>query len=85
MWNVTAKVIPVIIGATGTISKSLRQYPSNIPGKHEIKELQTAAILGIAYLLRKVLMLKHKTCLTCEITLHVAQIVNTEQLQHYIP
>jgi hypothetical protein len=24
-WNVKAKVIPVIIGATGTISKSLRQ------------------------------------------------------------
>jgi hypothetical protein len=24
MWNVRAKVIPVLIGATGTISKSLR-------------------------------------------------------------
>ena len=40
MWNVKARVIPVITGATGTISKSLRKYPSNIPGKHEIKELQ---------------------------------------------
>ena len=40
MWNVKATVIPVITGATGTISKSLRQYLSNIPGKHEIKELQ---------------------------------------------
>ena len=40
VWNVKAKVIPVIIGATGTISKSLRQYLSNIPGKQEIKELQ---------------------------------------------
>jgi hypothetical protein len=39
MWNVNAVVIPVIIEATGTISKSLRQYLSNIPGKHEIKEL----------------------------------------------
>ena len=38
MWK--AKVIPVIIGATGTISKSLRQYLSNIPTKYEIKELQ---------------------------------------------
>jgi hypothetical protein len=36
MWNVKAKVIPLIIGATGTISKSLRQYLSNIPEKHEI-------------------------------------------------
>ena len=40
MWNVKAKVIPVIIGVTGTISKSLRHYLSNIPGKHEIKELK---------------------------------------------
>jgi hypothetical protein len=39
MWNVKAKVIPVIRGATGTISKSLRPYPSIMPGKHEIKEL----------------------------------------------
>jgi len=40
MWNVKAKMIPVIIGATGTISKSLRQYLSNITGKHEIEELK---------------------------------------------
>ena len=56
MWNVTTKVIPVIIGATGTISKSFRKYVSNIPGKHEVKELQKTAILGTAHILRKVLM-----------------------------
>jgi hypothetical protein len=33
-------VIPVIIGATGTISKSFRKYVSTIPGNHEVKELQ---------------------------------------------
>ena len=32
VWNVKTKVIPVIIGATGTISKSFRKYVSNIPG-----------------------------------------------------
>ena len=32
MWNVETKVIPVIIGATGTISKSFRKYMSNITG-----------------------------------------------------
>jgi hypothetical protein len=26
MWNVKTRVIPGIIGATGTISKSLRKY-----------------------------------------------------------
>ena len=56
MWNVKTKVIPVIIGATGTVSKSFRKYVSNIPGKREVKELQKTAILGTAHILRKVLM-----------------------------
>jgi hypothetical protein len=56
MWNVKTKVIPVIIGATGSISKSFRKYMSNIPGKHGVKELQKTAILGTAHILRKVLM-----------------------------
>ena len=47
-WNVKTKVMPVIIGATGTISKSFRKYVSNVPGKHEVKELQKTAILGTA-------------------------------------
>ena len=56
IWNVKTKVIPVIIGATGTISKSFRKYVSNITGKHEVKELQKTSILGTAHILRKVLM-----------------------------
>jgi len=55
MWNVKTNVIPVIIGATGTISKSFRKYVSNIPGNHEVKELQETTILGTAHVLRKVL------------------------------
>jgi len=56
MWNVKTKVIPVIIRATWTISKSLRKYVSNIPGKHEVKELQKTALLDTAHLLRILLM-----------------------------
>ena len=56
MWNVKTKVIPAIIGATGTVSKSFKKYVSNIPGKHEVKELQRTAILGTAQIFRKVLM-----------------------------
>jgi len=56
MWNVKTKVMPVIIGASGTISKIFRKYVSNIPGNHEVKELQKTAILGTAHMLRKVLM-----------------------------
>jgi hypothetical protein len=72
MWNVKAKVIPVITGATGTISKSLRQYLNNIPGKHEI---QKAAILVTGQMLP---MYEYKTHSTGQITLHVAQIANKE-------
>jgi hypothetical protein len=39
MWNVKAKAIVIITGATGTISKLLRQYLNNILGKHGIREL----------------------------------------------
>jgi hypothetical protein len=56
MWNVKARVIPVVIGATGTISKSFRKYVSNVPGNHDVKELQKTAILGTAHILWKVLM-----------------------------
>jgi hypothetical protein len=45
--KVKTSVIPVIIGATGTISKSFRKYVSHIPGNHEVK--------GTAHILRKVL------------------------------
>jgi hypothetical protein len=53
MWNVKTKVIPVIIGATGTIQKIFRKYVSNTPGNHEGKELQKTAILGTAHILRE--------------------------------
>jgi hypothetical protein len=56
MWNVKTGVIPVIIGATGSVSKSFRKYVSTIPRNREVKELQKTAILGTAHTLRKVLM-----------------------------
>jgi hypothetical protein len=53
MRKLKTRVIPVIIGATGTISKLFRKYMSTIPGNHEVKELQKTAILGTAHILRK--------------------------------
>jgi hypothetical protein len=55
MWNVKIRVIPVIIGSIGTISKSFRKYVSSIPGNQEVRELQKAATLVTAHILRKVL------------------------------
>ena len=48
----------------------------NIPGKHEVKELQKTAISGTAYILREGLMEKYQH-FTGEVTLYVAQIINT--------
>jgi hypothetical protein len=56
MWNVKTRVIPVIVEATGTISKSFRKYVGTIPGNYEVRELHKTAILGNAHILRKVLM-----------------------------
>jgi hypothetical protein len=55
MWIVKTKVIPIIIGSTGTISKSFIKYVSNIQENHEVKKLQKTTILGTAHILRKVL------------------------------
>ena len=52
--NNNNKVVPVITGVPGTISKSCRHYLSNIPVKHKIKELRKTALLGTAHILRKV-------------------------------
>ena len=46
-----------------------RKYLSNIPGKHEIKELQKPTILGTAHILQKVLCKSTKD-LTLEIALY---------------
>jgi hypothetical protein len=53
--NNNKRMIPVIIRATGTISKSHRKYMSNKTGNHEVRELEKTAILGTAHILRKVL------------------------------
>jgi len=38
------------------ITKPFRKYVSNIPRKHEVKELQKTTVLGTAHILRKLLM-----------------------------
>jgi hypothetical protein len=40
MWNMKCFVIPVIIGATGIVSKSFQNYLETIPGQHSIDSLQ---------------------------------------------
>jgi hypothetical protein len=42
-------VIPVIIGATGIVSKSLQKYLETIPGQHSIDSLQKLPTRNITH------------------------------------
>jgi hypothetical protein len=84
MWTVKLKAIPATIGATGTISKSLRQYLTNILRKREIKELQKIAIMGIAHVLwestdvqQKDLTWKRSNIIIHDLILDVSMVMGT--------
>jgi len=55
MWNLKCTIVPVIIGATGIVTKSLQKNLETISGKHSIDSLQKTAILGTSHIIRKVL------------------------------
>jgi len=59
--SVVLEVIPVMTGATGIMSESFRRYLNNIPGKHDVTELQKTVIPSAAHKLRKLLTWKCKT------------------------
>jgi hypothetical protein len=55
MWNMKCFVIPVIIGATGTVTRGLEKYLGTIPEKHSIDSLQKTSVLGTSHIVRNVL------------------------------
>ena len=55
MWNLKCTIIPVIIGATGIVTQSLKKNLQAIPGTHSIDSLQKTAILGTSHILQKAL------------------------------
>jgi len=55
MWNPKCTIIPIIIGATGIVTRSVRKSLEAVPGKHSIAALQKTAILGTSHTIRKVL------------------------------
>jgi len=40
MWNLKCTIVPIIIGATGIVTRSLRKNLETVPGKHSIDSLQ---------------------------------------------
>ena len=55
IWTLKYTSIPVIIGATGIVTKSFRKGLDAVPGKHSIDSLQKTAILGTSHIIRKVM------------------------------
>jgi hypothetical protein len=55
MWNLTCTIKPIVIGATGIVTRSLRKNLEAVPRKHSIDSLQKTAILGTSHIIRKVL------------------------------
>lgn len=58
MWGMNTVIIPVIIGATGTISKKFAEQLTKIPGNERqslVCLLQKTALLGTAHVIRRAL------------------------------
>ena len=55
MWNLKCTIVPVTIGATGIVTRSLRRNLETVPGNHSIDSVQKTAILGTSHIIRKVL------------------------------
>jgi hypothetical protein len=55
MLNLKCTIIPIIIGATGIVTRSLRKNLEAAPGKQLIDSLQQTAVLGTSHIIRKVL------------------------------
>eukprot|EP00795_Rhopilema_esculentum_P003281 gene3280-biopygen1499 len=55
LWKVKAKVIPIVLGALGTVTRNLSNYIKEIGVKTQMKLMQKSVLLGTARVLRKVL------------------------------
>ena len=43
LWNLKCTIVPVIIGATGIVTRSLRENLETVAGKHSIDSVQKTA------------------------------------------
>ena len=55
MWGVKVKVVPLVVGALGTIPKALEKHLDSVGSSVKVGLLQKAALLGTARILRKTL------------------------------
>ena len=53
--NVRTEIIPIVVGALGVVTKDLEEYLKKLEIRDVIGGLQTAALIGTAAILKKVL------------------------------
>ena len=57
MWNKKMVVVPIIIGALGSVPKDLQSYLKQLDIPHDLNILQHSVLLGTANILRKLRIL----------------------------
>ena len=55
LWNMKVTIVPIVIGALGTITKGLLQGLENFEIGGQVETIQTTALLRTARILRRVL------------------------------
>ena len=55
IWKSRTKVVPVVVGALGSVSKKLAGHLEQIGIKNRTRTMQKSALLGTAHILSKVL------------------------------
>ena len=55
MWHMKTMVIPVVVGALGTVKKGMVENIEKVAKRAKVTEIQKICILGSARILRKVL------------------------------
>ena len=55
LWNMQVTIIPIVIGAFGTVTKGLLKGPEDLEVGGRVETIQTTALLRTVRILRKVL------------------------------
>ena len=55
LWNMKVTIIPIMIGAFGTVTKGLLKGLEDLEGGDRVETIQTTALLKTARILRRVL------------------------------
>ena len=77
MWNMKVTIIPIVIGALGTVTKGLIQGEEDLEIRERVETIQTIALLRSARIQRRVLEETRCHSHSCERPLANADVRNS--------